>query len=185
MLKKYFRQLHLELDPFEADRPVLLIANHFSWWDGFIGNYLSFKHFHKKFHVMMLREQLEKRMFLNKGGAYSIEKSSRSILESLEYTAELLSSPENMAMMFPQGHFESLYHREFHFEPGIGRILEQCGYTPQIVFNINLIDYFSKPGPTLFIRTRSYHGEPELKRIQEEFNRFHMVCIHNQDEKLV
>ena len=134
---------------------------------------------------MMLRDQLEKRMFLNKAGAYSIEKSSRSILESLEYSAELLSSPENMVMMFPQGHFESLYGRDFQFAPGIGRILEQCTHTPQIVFNINLIDYFSKPAPTLFIRTRTYQGEPSLMKIKEAFNQFHMESIRKQDEKLV
>lgn len=185
MLRKYFRNLHLELEPFEPGSPVLLIANHFSWWDGFIGNYLSFKHFHKKFHVMMLEEQLEQRMFLNKGGAYSIKKSSRSVLESLSYTAELLSSPENLVMLFPQGHFESLYHRDFHFDRGIRRILDQCRETPGIVFNVNLIDYFSKPAPTLFIRTRSYRGERSLEKIQEAFNQFHMECILKQHESLV
>jgi 1-acyl-sn-glycerol-3-phosphate acyltransferase len=182
MLKRYFHKIILELDEFPEEKPVLLIANHFSWWDGFIGNYLSYTCYKKKFHVMMLREQLAKRMFLNKAGAFSIEKSSRSLIESLDYSAEILSGTDNMLMMFPQGKIESLYHRDFHFAKGVEKILQKCTVPPAIIFNINLVDYFPNPAPTLFIRTRAYPGEATAQKLEDAFNRFHRECISKQHE---
>ncbi|MCW8801837.1 MAG: lysophospholipid acyltransferase family protein [Candidatus Bathyarchaeota archaeon] len=185
MLKKYFHEIHAEIDDCQADKPLLLIANHFSWWDGFIGNYLSYKYYHKKFHVMMLKEQLAKRMFLNKAGAFSVEKSTRSLMESLQYSAEILSDGNKLLMMFPQGSIESLYHRGFSFAKGIGRILDKCDPVPEIVFNINLVDYFSRPSPTLFIRTKCYKGGLSTEEIEKAFNQYHADCIAKQHESLI
>jgi len=185
MLKRYFHEVQVEIDACHPDKSVFLIANHFSWWDGFIGNYLSYKYYQKMFHVMMLREQLAKRMFLNKAGAFSVEKSSRSAVESLLYSAEILSRRNNLLMMFPQGSIESLYHRNFVFAKGIERILAKCDPLPEIVFNINLVDYFSKPSPSLFIRTRCYRGGHSVKEIEEAFNQFHTECMAKQHENLL
>jgi len=185
MLKKHLAGIQTELDPCYADKAVLLIGNHFSWWDRFIGNYLSYKFCHKKFHVMMLREQLEKRMFLNKAGAFSVEKSSRSAVESIIYSAEILSQKGNLLMMFPQGAFDSLYHRGFVFARGVEKILEKCDSLPAVVFNINLVEYFSNPAPTLFIRSRMYQGEMSTRKLEEAFNLFHLECISKQNENLL
>lgn len=185
MLRKHFNGIVTELDDCPEDKPVLLIANHFSWWDGFIGNYLSYKYYQKKFHVMMLREQLENRMFLNKAGAFSVEKSSRSAVESILYSAEILSQKENLLLMFPQGKIESLYHRDFHFAGGVEKILDKCDPPPIIVFNVNLVDYFSNVLPTLFIRTLCYQGELQAKPMEEAFRHFHAHCISLQHENLI
>lgn len=185
MLKKHFQGIHAEIEDFHIEKSVLLIANHFSWWDGFIGNYLSYKYYHKKFHVMMLKEQLARRMFLNKAGAFSIDQSSRSVVESLQYSAEILSLDKNLLMMFPQGKIESLYHSHFQFAKGVERILETCDPLPEIIFNINLVDYFSNPSPTLFIRTKNYQGELSAKEIEKAFNQFHAECISLQNEGLI
>ena len=185
MLRKHFHGIHAEIEDFQREKSKLLIANHFSWWDGFIGNYLSYKYYKKKFHVMMLKEQLARRMFLNKAGAFSVEQSSRSVVESLQYSAEILSQDGNLLMMFPQGKIESLYHSHFQFAKGVEKILENCHPLPEIVFNINLVDYFSNPTPTLFIRTKSYHGELSAKEIEKAFNQFHAACTSLQNEDLI
>jgi hypothetical protein len=185
MLNKYFHEVRADIDPCQPEKSILLIANHFSWWDGFIGNYLSYKYYDKKFHVMMLREQLAKRMLLNKAGAFSVEKSSRSAVESLLYSAEVLSQKNNLLMMFPQGSIESLYHRDFVFAQGIEKILSKCEPLPELVFNINLVDYFSRPSPTLFIRTSRYQGGRSVKEIEEAFNQYHVECMSKQHETLI
>lgn len=185
MLRKHFHQVYAEIESCQAEKSVLLIGNHFSWWDGFIGNYLCYKYYKKKFHVMMLKEQLAKRMFLNKAGAFSVEKSSRSAVESILYSAEILSGKNNLLMMFPQGSIESLYHRDFQFARGIEKILEKCDPRPEIVFNINLVDYFSRASPTLYIRTSSYQGDLSAKEIESAFNRYHLECIRLQNENLI
>lgn len=133
----------------------------------------------------MLREQLENRMFLNKAGAFSVEKSSRSAVESILYSAEILNRSENLLMMFPQGKIESLYHQDFHFAGGVERILAKCDPPPVIMLNVNLVDYFSNVLPTLFIRTLRYRGDFQAKSLEEAFRRFHSHCISLQHENLI
>ncbi len=89
MIRWHFRKVTINGEFQDRGLPVMLIGNHFSWWDGFIANFLNIKVFHRKFHVMMLEEQLNSRRFLNKAGAYSIKKGSRSVIESMQYTVEL------------------------------------------------------------------------------------------------
>ena len=185
MLKRHFHKVHLEHDPSSYDGPVLLIGNHFSWWDGFIGYFLSFTVFRKRFHVMMLEEQLEKRMFLNKGGAFSVRKSSRSAAESLAYSSEILTGRDNLLLLFPQGRIQTLYTKDFVFERGIERILSHLSEPPVVYFMVNLVDYFSRPKPSLFIRTMRYQGEVTVSGMQEAYNRFFSECVSKQAEDLV
>ncbi|MFP4526521.1 MAG: hypothetical protein ACLFNL_09025, partial [Bacteroidales bacterium] len=90
MLSNHFRRIIINGSYTEKNRPVMLIGNHFSWWDGFIANYLNMVVFKKRFHIMMLEEQLKPRMFLNKAGAYSIKKQTRDVVNTLNYTVELM-----------------------------------------------------------------------------------------------
>ena len=181
-LKHHFHRIYTELETPDPGKPLMLIANHFSWWDGFIGFYLNDEYFHKKYHVMMLEEELSKRMFLNKAGAFSIRKSTRSIVESIAYSGRVLSSPENLLLMFPQGEFQSQYHGNLLFERGIEKILDNCTLDPEILFNINLVEYFQHPSPSLYIRTRVYQGEHSQDAMAAAFREFHASCIARQKQ---
>jgi 1-acyl-sn-glycerol-3-phosphate acyltransferase len=176
-LKHHFHHLNSELEHPDRSKSLLVIANHFSWWDGFIVYYLNDMYFRKRFHVMMLEEELVKRMFLNKAGAFSIRKPGRSIIESLEYAGNLLSSPGNMLLMFPQGEFQSQYHRGFKFDRGIEKIIEKSKNDPEILFNINLVEYFQHPSPTLYMRTRIYTGARKADPMRSAFTDFHASCL--------
>jgi 1-acyl-sn-glycerol-3-phosphate acyltransferase len=184
-LKKNFHRICIEHVPQSYDNSILLIGNHFSWWDGFIGYYLNFSILKKCFHVMMLEEQLENRLFLNKVGAFSIKKTSRSITESLKYASEILSNKNNLLLFFPQGKIETLYTKNFVFERGIERILKDLAEPPIIVFLVNLVDYFSYQKPTLFIRTMRYDGELTKAHIQMAYNLFSNECVQKQAENLI
>ena len=183
-LKMHFHHLYTELEHPDPGKPLLLIMNHFSWWDGFIGYYLNNQYFRKKFHVMMLEEELSKRMFLNKAGAFSIRKSNRSILESIRYSGDILSSPDNMLLMFPQGVFQSQYHQTLKFERGIEKILNRSSLDPEILFNINLVEYFEHSSPSLYIRTRIYNGDRVSDLMAADFREFHNSCISRQEPEL-
>ncbi len=65
--------------------------------------------FKRKMHVMMLEEELHKRSFLRKLGAFSIRKNSLSALHSLKYATKILSKPKNLLLLFPQGSFQSAH----------------------------------------------------------------------------
>ena len=144
-----FRQVNYHVHVEDRGWPVLMIGNHFSWWDGFIALRINMKLFRRKFHIMMLEEQLRERMFLNKAGAYSIRKSHRSMVESFAYTRELLSDPGNMAVMYPQGAIHSLYDHPFVFEKGWYNIIRKLETPVQLVFYHALVDYYAHRKPTL------------------------------------
>ncbi|WP_165021975.1 lysophospholipid acyltransferase family protein [Dysgonomonas sp. ZJ279] len=184
-LKRYFREITVIGDFEDNGKPVLLIANHFSWWDGFIQLWLNKRVFKRKLYVMMLEEQLRKFMILNKGGAFSIRKSSRDIVESLAYTTDLLKHKENVLLIFPQGEIQTLYTHDFVFEKGLEYILKKLNGEVQIVFNVNLVDYFSYKKPSLNIYFTPYTlGDTiDIETIQQDFTRFTHECIKNQTEK--
>lgn len=184
-LKRYFRKVSINGDFEDNGRPVLLIANHFSWWDGFIQLWLNKKVFKRKFHVIMLEEQLRKFMILNKAGAFSIKKNSRDIVESLAYTNDLLKQKENMLLIFPQGEIQTLYTHDFVFEKGVEYILKKLDEEVQVIFNVNLVDYFSFKKPSLNIYFRQYMpaDKIDIKTIQQDFTYFAHQCIKNQTEQ--
>ena len=107
--RRKFHKVYLNGTFTDKNLPVLLVSNHFSWWDGFWAVYLNEKIFHRIFHFMMLEEQLKSHMFLNKTGGYSIKKGSRSIIETIDYTAQLLSDRKNLVLIFPQGEISSMH----------------------------------------------------------------------------
>ena len=134
---------------------------------------------------MMLEEQLENRLFLNKVGAFSIKKSSRSLAESLKYATEILSNKNNLLLLYPQGKIETLYTKNFVFERGMEKILKDLPETPLIFFLVDLVDYFSQQKPSLFIRTMKYDGELTKESMQTAYNLFFNECVAKQSENLI
>ena len=78
------------------NKAILLIPNHFSWWDGFFYYFINLKFFRKRFHVMMLEKELSKRPIFKYIGAFSVEQKSETVQETLSYTSDLLKNPNNI-----------------------------------------------------------------------------------------
>lgn len=203
LFRKSFRKIYIKGNIAVADGPVLLIANHFSWWDGFIARRVNKKLFKKTFHVMMLEEELRKRPFLRKLGAFSIMKKSRSALQSLDYAANILKDPGNMLLLFPQGRFQSSHKYPVKFEKGWVRMLEYAPKNTRVVFMASLFDYFEHRQPTLSIYLRNAwpdhtalqsagrqpdtkpEGPPatSAKAIESAYNEFLKEAIDKQDQQ--
>ena len=81
IMKRHFGVIQILGDFQEKKLPVLLISNHISWWDGFWSMYLNVKVLKRKFHFMMLEEQLRKFWFFNYSGGFSVNKKSKTIIE--------------------------------------------------------------------------------------------------------
>ncbi len=184
IIKRHFGRIE-QIGVFnDRNLPVLLLANHFSWWDGFFAMVLNVKVLKRKFHFMMLEDQLRKYSFFNRTGGYSIRKKSRSAVETINYTAELLHDHRNMVLLFPQGKIESAYTINFRFETGIGHIIDKAGGEIQIIFMANLIDYFSSRKPGLFMHITEYsYKNRDVNSIQEAYNLFYTGCIAENNLK--
>lgn len=177
-IRRNFHGVKIRGDVSVKDLPVLLVTNHFSWWDGFWAMYLNIRLFKRKFYFMMLEEQLNKNKFFNKTGGYSVRKGSKSVINTLNYTARLLEDRNNLVLLFPQGRFYSLYENETRFEKGIEYILKKTKGKVQIVFNVNLIEYFAEQKPGLLICISEYSGTDFSASVLEaEYNRFYRECI--------
>jgi len=181
LMKKNFQSVNFVDDPGPSSRPLLIIGNHFSWYDGFFMNYYNNEVLKKKFHVMMLEEQLSSRMFLNKSGAFSIKPGSRDVIESLEYSAQILTDPGNMLLMYPTGHIQSSYISSFHFMKGLDRITGNN--RAEIRFYACMIDYFSQRRPSAWIY---FHVEGNMEtnteKLERSYNEFYRNCIARQNE---
>lgn len=184
-LDKHFHNIRFVGDIEDLDQAVLVISNHFSWWDGFIQLQLNNRFFKRKFHVMMLEEQLNKFMILNKGGAFSVQKNSREIINSLNYSVEILSDKKNLLLMFPQGEIQSIYTDNFIFGNGLNYLLKNKKVDIQLIFNINLVDYFSESKPTLsiYFKTFTISSNTDLMQIEAAFNKFANLCKTQQIDK--
>ncbi len=133
----------------------------------------------------MLEEQLKKNWFFQYTGGFSIRKSDRTAVESLNYAAELLENKNNLVLMFPQGKLQSMHRRTFTFEKGIERILKRTNNEVELVFEVNLVDYFSQAKPSVYLNATVYSGEYSLNAIQEAYNAFYRECIQQQEKKEV
>lgn len=181
ILKKHFKAIRFVGEIDDRNLPILLISNHISWWDGFWHEYFNRKYFNRKYHFMMLEEQLRKHWFLNYCGGFSVRKKSRSIIESINYTVELLQNKRNMVLIFPQGEIQSMQNQTIVFENGIEHILRKIENRIQICFVVNLVDYFSDPKPTDYFYFQEYNESSfEVCSLQKSFNNFYFQCIEKQ-----
>lgn len=160
---------------------MLLLSNHVSWWDGFWVMYLNRTLFRKKFHFMMLEEQLRKFWFFNYTGGFSVSKRSRSVLETLDYTSSLLEDNRNLVLIFPQGEIRSMYEEDFRFEKGLEKIIRGVRGQIQVLFIASLVDYFSSPVPGLYMYLREYEAPlGSLSDVEEAYNGFYRESLEQQ-----
>jgi 1-acyl-sn-glycerol-3-phosphate acyltransferase len=184
LMRWHFKSIRMEGDSGNTDAPILAISNHFSWWDGFLVQYLNQQKFGKDFYFMMLEEQLKKRMFLNKCGGFSVSRQPRELRRSILHAAALLENRQNLVLIFPQGRIETKYRFPFRFERGIEEIIKQTARPVQIMFIANLVDYFSGNRPSLFIyyRRADLGEKPGRETIEQAYNAFFSDCIAKQKE---
>jgi len=178
-MKVHFHKIRMIGNIEKKDLPVLLIANHFSWWDGFFISSFNQKKIGKRFHIMMEEKQLSENRFLNYGGVYSVRKQSKDVIESLQYTLELLKNNDNLVAIFPQGKFESKYQHPLHFEKGVDWILKKLPNKVQVLFMANQVEYFDSVKPLLFIHLEEYeYSGKTIDEIEKDYNRFYERCFN-------
>ncbi|MDP4273482.1 MAG: lysophospholipid acyltransferase family protein [Bacteroidota bacterium] len=184
MMKRNFCSIHIEGEFNDNGHSVLVVANHISWWDGFWVEFLNHQRIHRKFHFMMLEEQLKRHWYFQYTGGYSVKKNSRDIFASIDYTVELLSKDENLVLMFPQGKIHSSYNSSVRFQKGIKQIINKCTDETQVLFVVNITDYFSDAKPHLFVYIANFlAGSLRESNIENEYNQFLSQVLNQHKTK--
>jgi 1-acyl-sn-glycerol-3-phosphate acyltransferase len=142
-----FKEINFNTIEVDKDKSVLLIANHFSAWDTVVLFWINRKLLKKKFHVMMLETTAIKEPFLKYAGGFSINKTSKDMIHSLDFAAKLLNDPDNLVLIFPQGKIYSNMVSDVVFEKGVMQILKKATAKFQLIFAATFIENFDNFKP--------------------------------------
>ncbi|MEM9445300.1 MAG: lysophospholipid acyltransferase family protein [Verrucomicrobiota bacterium] len=117
------------LDLLDPMTPVIAIANHTNWWDGFMAYFLSKKMKDHQIHLMMEHKQMQHYSIFRHIGAFSVELDSKiKSAKSLHYAVRVLQKPSSLMWIFPQGSMVSP-HAPLKFKPGLDFLIKK---TPQV-----------------------------------------------------
>lgn len=188
IVKRNFKQINYNTPELDANRSVLLLANHYSWWDGFLMYYLNYKLFKKRFYIMVMEDTMQKVSFFKYMGAFSVNKKSRGMLDSLNYAAQLLNDPENLVLIFPQGKLYSNFTDIVKFEQGLSRIIKGAAGKFQTVFVASFIEslQYKKPSVTIYVKpeTLSY-SDKNIEELQGAYQKHYDLSKLLQTETVI
>lgn len=128
-LRKHMRALRLAAwgEPRAADgRPLVVFANHPSWWDGIAFVLLAEALFPaRRQFVPMDAEALARYAFFKRFGVFGVEQHSpRGAIAFLKQSQALLDSPSHMLWMNAPGRFQDVRERPVVIAPGLLRLPE-------------------------------------------------------------
>jgi 1-acyl-sn-glycerol-3-phosphate acyltransferase len=182
IIKSDFEELKFNHTKFEANKSILLLANHCSWWDGFLMFQINRLYFRKKFHVMISEENYRNVWFLKYLGSFSVKKNSRSAIETLEYAGNLLNNPENLVLIFPQGRLYSGHVDEVQFQKGLINLINSSNRKFQYIFASSFADYFQNRKPVLTCYLQDWEGAEftSLQLIKSAYNKHYETSRQKQ-----
>lgn len=144
-------QVRHQLDP---HLPVIFVANHMSWWDGFFILELQKKILPEARHfTLMLERELIKFPFLRKIGAVGLVPADpMSVARTFLELRRLRRSSELMSLgFFPQGHIRPQQTRPLGFQKGLAPLVRLLH--PVQVVPVGLqIEPMHNPKPSAWIR---------------------------------
>jgi chlorobactene lauroyltransferase len=132
LFRRRFRRLNLlgleNLRERERDLPLVLYANHSSWFDPLAAFVVS-KEAGLDAFAMMEEKNLAKLPFFRRIGAFSVVRENpREAVKSLNYAADLLLAKPNRAVwIFPQGAIQPNDRRPLRLYNGTAKLIEKCG----------------------------------------------------------
>lgn len=177
IIRKDFHLFHFNKPKLENDKAILLLANHFSWWDGFLLFHINKLFLKKKFHVMVSEENYKKVFFLKYLGAFPVKKQSKQLVESLKDAGELLNNSENLVLIFPQGQLHSNHEEEISFERGLMYIINSSQQEFQYLFSASFVDYFQNRKPSVYCYLETWENTEQisLSIIKNAYNKHYQA----------
>ncbi len=186
-LRKRFKKLAISQIEILPGHSYLLMCNHFSFWDAFWAFYLCLHGIHKhqemtSLSVMILEKQLRKNMWMRYFGCFSIAPGKASVQESLDYAAEVLNTPGQLLLMYPQGNLESSHVRHIVVKDGVKDILSQVTSPCQLIWSGNVVEYFESFKPSVYFNMLDCgtNKDFDLKQLTEKINIHHLKAIQKQ-----
>lgn len=184
IIKKDFSSFNFNHTDFNKEKSILILANHFSWWDGFLIFYINKCFFKKRFHVLVNAENYNNIGFLKFLGAFAAENKGKDVLETLTYAGQLLDDPENLVLIFPQGKLFSNHLKNINFEKGVMQMINSSQKRMNIVFSATFIDYFAKRKPGAYTYLQNWETEEymSLQLLKSAYNKHYDQSVVKQTQ---
>src|ERR1700754_2142153 len=185
LVRTKFQQLLFNAIEIDKTRSVLVLANHFSFWDGLIMHCVNDALFKKHFYVMINEATAYKINYLRYGGAFSINKNSRKMLESLDYAAKLLDEPGNLVLLFPQGKLFSNFVDDVRFEKGVLRVIKQAAGKYQLIFAATFIQFYKhrKQSINVYLKTeKESYADKSIADLKNAYQQHYNAAKKQQTE---
>lgn len=155
LIGRKFHALHVaglsHLQPTRADVPLLVCANHSSWWDGLIAFQLG-RALRLDDYALMEERQLREHAFLQKLGAFGVvRENARDGVRTIAHAAELIRGTSRVLWIFPQGETLPNNIRPLKLYTGAARIIEKVGRVDvvTVAFRHEFLNEFK---PEIFVR---------------------------------
>ncbi len=138
-------------------RPLVLFANHPSWWDPLIGLTVWRRLFADRVPYAPIDSiAVEKYAFFKKLGFFGVERgTARGARDFLRTSRELLRQADTLLLATPQGRFVDVREPELKFESGLGHLMRHCPGTAFLPLAIEYT-FWEEKYPEVLIRL----GEP-------------------------
>jgi len=187
LVSRRFNKLVINKIKFKPDTSYLLLCNHFSFWDGFLAAYLVRNSIHKVngikgLNFMSVKKQMQMNPWLKYTGSFSVEPGKISAGESVAYAAEILSTPGNVLVLYPQGNLESCHVRDIEMKDGINAIIPQIKGNCQIIWSSNLPEYFESLKASVYFHMLDCgtNKDFDFDTLNKKVNAFHKEAIQKQ-----
>jgi 1-acyl-sn-glycerol-3-phosphate acyltransferase len=149
----------------ERGVPLVLYANHSSWWDGLIAFQVG-RACRLEQYAMMEERQLREYPFHRKLGAFGVvRENARDALRSIEYAGQLLKGTSRVLWIFPQGETLPNDARPLVLYTGAARIVERTRLADAAPVAIRY-EFLDDYRPEALVRV----GPPERVAVDDGFN---------------
>lgn len=152
------------------DTPILVIANHSTWWDGPLA-YLLTAHLGRTFHVAMEARHLARHPYFGLIGAHPLRRTTTAArYADLEWLGTTLA-PGAMLWVFPQGERRPALERPASLERGAAHLALTRAPVRVVPVGIRLAhlseqlpDAFLRAGPSFIVRPGDTRDRSALTR---------------------
>jgi hypothetical protein len=127
---------------------------------------------------MVLETTMLKEPMLKYGGTFSVNKNSKSLIQSLSFAAKLVDDPDNLVLIYPQGKLYSNMVSKVVFEKGVIHIMKKASGKFNLVFATTFIENFEnfKPLANVHLKTADQQFFTNIDELQNAYQQHYTTA---------